>query len=42
MDKYDEDDVAENPRFMSSNNSMYIFAGKNREHGANIFETHGF
>ena len=38
----DEDDVAENPTFMSSRDSMYISVGKNYEHGANIFETHGF
>eukprot|EP01044_Picomonas_judraskeda_P005796 COSAG03_NODE_557_length_6952_cov_2.339559_8_plen_439_part_00 len=38
----DEDDVAENPTFMSSRDSMYIAVRKHYEHGANIFETHGF
>ena len=38
----DEDDVAENPTFMSSRDSMYISVRKHYQHGANIFETHGF
>ena len=40
----DEDDVAANPTYTytSSNNSMYISIQRSAEHGAEIFETHGF